>query len=538
MTGAAVVLSHTEGLASDDAFRIIAAMIRTTRVLQSLGLALALPMSLGASATLAQSPTPVPVFDQEIALTDLAGTPIAPDAGITITFGSDGSLSGFGGCNQYNATFQSDGTSLSVGPIAATRKACDPTVDALETQYLGLLQDAASWSLDGSAVDVLTSGGATIVFGGNTADIALVGSWTLASVGGDAVPADGLATATFGSDGSLSGSGGCNTFAGTYTVDGASLTVGPLAATRKICDGASDTENAYLDALQAATSWAVDGSTLTIEGTTELVFGNGTSAGTTPAGDWQLVTMNGATMGAFGITATFFEDGTVAGFGGCNQYHATWTADGTSLTVGPTGSTHKACSTTVDDAEQTFLGTLQAAGTYALDLSTLTIDASDGSSLVFQAVGGPAPSPETTVAPSAGSSTEPSPGASAAASPSASGVVVGSIVGSWQMTEYAGQALPGGLLDISITFAADGTFTGNGGCNDYTGSWTLAGTTIALKELAPSTGGTCDSTASSLEQGFLSLLPFMDTAEIKADGTLSMVSKLAGNTGFTFAPAQ
>ncbi len=105
------------------------------------------------------------------------------------------------------------------------------------------------------------------------------------------------------------------------------------------------------------------------------------------------------------------------------------------------------------------------------------------------------------------------------------------------MTEYAGQALPGGLLDISITFAADGTFAGNGGCNDFTGSWTLDGTKLALKDVVPATGGTCDSTTSSLEQGFLSLLPFLDTAEIKADGTLSMVSVLAGNTGFTFAPA-
>ncbi len=53
----------------------------------------------------------------------------------------------------------------------------------------------------------------------------------------------------------------------------------------------------------------------------------------------------------------------------------------------------------------------------------------------------------------------------------------------------------------------------------------------------PATGGTCDSTASGLEQGYFSLLPFLDTAEIKADGTLSMVSALAGGTGFTFEPA-
>ena len=45
------------------------------------------------------------------------------------------------------------------------------------------------------------------------------------------------ATAVFGTDGQVSGTGGCNTFSGTYaTTDPDGLTFGPLAATANGCE--------------------------------------------------------------------------------------------------------------------------------------------------------------------------------------------------------------------------------------------------------------------------------------------------------------
>ncbi len=38
-------------------------------------------------------------------------------------------------------------------------------------------------------------------------------------------------------EGRVSGHGGCNSFFGSYEQDGAKLTIGPLAATRKACPG-------------------------------------------------------------------------------------------------------------------------------------------------------------------------------------------------------------------------------------------------------------------------------------------------------------
>ena len=68
------------------------------------------------------------------------------------------------------------------------------------------------------------------------------------------VATDTKLTATFGADGSLTGSTGCNSFHGSYTLDGTAIEVGPLAATKKACASkeASAQEAGYLAALESA----------------------------------------------------------------------------------------------------------------------------------------------------------------------------------------------------------------------------------------------------------------------------------------------
>jgi heat shock protein HslJ len=65
----------------------------------------------------------------------------------------------------------------------------------------------------------------------------------------------------------VSGSGGCNTYQGTYTVDGESLTFGPLAATLMACsdpEGVMEQEAVFLAQLQSATGYRIDGDQLHI----------------------------------------------------------------------------------------------------------------------------------------------------------------------------------------------------------------------------------------------------------------------------------
>jgi heat shock protein HslJ len=129
-----------------------------------------------------------------------------------------------------------------------------------------------------------TSGGAAS--GSTAASPALVTlaetSWVLTSIEDVPVPDGVEATLVFAAT-DVSGSGGCNTFNGTYALEGPSLTFGPLATTRMACEEpANGIETAYLAALQGVTEWQIPqdapmGTELTLMGTGEKLTFAGAS---------------------------------------------------------------------------------------------------------------------------------------------------------------------------------------------------------------------------------------------------------------------
>jgi hypothetical protein len=190
------------------------------------------------------------------------------------------------------------------------------------------------------------------------------------------------------------------------------------------------------------------------------------------------------------------------------------------------------CGVTADDLESTYLGALETASGYTIAGTDLAVSTTMGITLEYSTSSGPVEPAETPAVASPGPSPEPS---LAPTSPEPSGsVVAGDIVGSWKMTDYAGSALPAGMLAIDITFAADGTFAGSGGCNDYSGEWSLDGTRLSISGFTPATTETCDQITLGLEQGYFGLVPFLDTAEVGADGTLRVASSFAPQQGFVF----
>lgn len=101
--------------------------------------------------------------------------------------------------------------------------------------------------------------------------------WQLVRMDGEAVSGGGRMTLQLGKDGTLSGSGGCNQFSGTYQSQGERTAIGPLVSTKKSCGPQADRqESRYMGALQRATRWEVHGDTLTIHagpGEPPLQFG-------------------------------------------------------------------------------------------------------------------------------------------------------------------------------------------------------------------------------------------------------------------------
>jgi heat shock protein HslJ len=85
---------------------------------------------------------------------------VAAGTTITASFGTDGQLSGSGGCNQYSATFTSADGTIVIGPIAGTRMACDPIVSDQETAYFAALDAAATYKVQGSTLELRDDSGA------------------------------------------------------------------------------------------------------------------------------------------------------------------------------------------------------------------------------------------------------------------------------------------------------------------------------------------------------------------------------------------
>jgi len=80
---------------------------------------------------------------------------------ITATFAANGALSGFAGCNDYNATYATSGSDgLTITAVATTRKACDEAAMNLEAQYTAALGNVATYKISGSTLTLRNSGGA------------------------------------------------------------------------------------------------------------------------------------------------------------------------------------------------------------------------------------------------------------------------------------------------------------------------------------------------------------------------------------------
>jgi heat shock protein HslJ len=214
----------------------------------------------------------------------IAGAPTILDARPSMAFGQDGVVSGSTGCNAYNGQFLLDGDKLQVGALASTMMACEPARNAQEQAFTLALTGATNWQLaeDGSLEirgrsDMVAKPAADAPSGSDAAGSPAPGlpgtSWVLAAIG-DTPVADVVPTLAFGADGTASGNAGCNTYNGTFAIDGATISFGPLISTKMACEGAANTtEQAYLGALQGASSWTIDADgRLILDGADPLTF--------------------------------------------------------------------------------------------------------------------------------------------------------------------------------------------------------------------------------------------------------------------------
>jgi len=191
---------------------------------------------------------------------DAAGEMLAVLPGTTVDARfSNGRIDGSTGCNRFFGSYAAtEDNRLTPGPvIGATRMACPPAIAAQEQRYLDLLPQVGAWQREADTLRLLNKDREPLlVFAAATPAVLEGSSWQASGINngrGGVVSGKSthLATATF-TNGTLSGSAGCNNFTASYQAEGNRLTIGPAATTRKHCaepDGIMQQEQEYLDAL-------------------------------------------------------------------------------------------------------------------------------------------------------------------------------------------------------------------------------------------------------------------------------------------------
>ena len=197
---------------------------------------------------------------------------------------------------------------------------------------------------------------------------------------------------------------------------------------------------------------------------------NSTSAGNLTKQTWVVTKLSGQPLVAnTGITANFSDDGTVSGSAGCNRYNGKYALSGSSITFSLNmAMSMMMCEQAVMDQETAYINALSQVKTYTISGDRLSLkDGNDNELLVFQAQ-----------------------------SQDLSGT-------SWEAINFnnGNQAIVGVITGTSLTaqFGKDGTLSGNGGCNNYSGPYKVEGNKIKIGPLA-STMMACTDPKGVMEQ--------------------------------------
>jgi len=215
----------------------------------------------------------------------------------------------------------------------------------------------------------------------------------------------------------------------------------------------------------------------------------------TPAADvpgldgtaWVLSSLPGRTLVPGGHATLRFEGDRASGTDGCNRFSTSYAASGATLKINPSGAmTQMACAPDVMEQARAFMTSLQGASTYRVDAGQLQLVGADGA----------------VVASFAPQSQE----------------LAGT---SWRVTGYNNgrQAVVSLLAGTQLTmaFAADGRVSGSAGCNNYSGTYTVSGSSLRFGPAA-TTRKMCAQPEGVMEQEQQFLKALETVATIRQEG--------------------
>lgn len=195
----------------------------------------------------------------------------APE-GAHVEIDGKGRASGSYGCNRFTAQARLDGDTLTVGPGTTTEMGCEQDIQRFEALMSRALSGKLTASVVKRTLTLTTAEGDTITLTARR-PVPLAGTdWRVTTlVSGTAASSlptgtENKARITFGRDGTVHGSLGCNSFRGKADVSGSTIAFGPVVATRKACpDPEMELERAVLAVIDGKrTTYGIDQRTLTL----------------------------------------------------------------------------------------------------------------------------------------------------------------------------------------------------------------------------------------------------------------------------------
>ncbi|WP_107407055.1 META domain-containing protein [Streptomyces indicus] len=188
-----------------------------------------------------------------------------PRGGAYFEIKKNGEVQGTFGCNSFSGKVDLAGGTLKVGSLARTEMYCG---DDFEERAFGVFEGELKAEQAGQKVKLTGEGGDFITLA-KVEPAPLTGTeWQVTAVlEGDtaaSLPKGAKARLTFGKDGRVTGSLGCNRVNAKATVhDDGTLTLGPAGTTRKMCpDDVMKTERALLGLFDGKSEYKITHRTL------------------------------------------------------------------------------------------------------------------------------------------------------------------------------------------------------------------------------------------------------------------------------------
>lgn len=224
-------------------------------------------VAVGAGVGSAQSS---PLTANGWVVTALLGKAPLKGTALTSTFTAAGAVNGTAGCNSYGGKYTVSGSKLAISSLVSTQMACATKIMAQESVFLKALTSTRGYAVSGTTLTLRSAAGKTLMtFKAQTQALAGT-SWNVLAYnngkqGIDSVMPKPTLTAVFGTNGTLTGFAGCNSYNATFKATAPKISIGPVASTRKECatpKGVMTQELQYLTALHTAATYRVEGSRL------------------------------------------------------------------------------------------------------------------------------------------------------------------------------------------------------------------------------------------------------------------------------------